>query len=297
MTIKLILIKIKSWLKTKIKNIVSENRPSVVYKYIPYKCGADSFLIPKSPECKYEICSLGLAIPPRKLWLGYGATKEEYLSWGEKHVSKMLELTRTSKFSFAKGDRILDFGCGAGRMIRHLKNLSESCEIWGTDIDAESIYWCKQFLSPPFNFATTTTAPHLPFEDRYFNYIYCGSVFTHIDDLAEAWLLELRRILSFDGRLYLTIHDNHTIKLFDDPSKNYSLIRTMKAHDLYVKSKNTFGMLTIGRGADSQIFYDIDYFCKTLSSMYQIFSVTEEAYGYQTAILVKTKSNRKTETK
>ena len=53
------------------------------------------------------------------------------------------------------------------------------------------------------------------FSDSYFDLIFTGSAFTHIDDLAEAWLLELRRLLSEKGRVYITIHDRHTIALLD----------------------------------------------------------------------------------
>jgi len=258
-------------------------------KYLPYKNGTDSFMIPKTSEDERRTCNLGLAVPPSELWLGYGEAEEEYLSGGEKDVRIMLELAKASGFLFTERKRILDLGCGAGRMLRHLKELSESCEIWGTDICAEYIYWCKQHLSPPFHFATTTTIPHLPFEDRYFDFIYCGSLFTHIDDLAEAWLLELRRVLSSTGRLYLTIHDNHTMELFAQRYRDHWLAKWMESHDLYVRSKDSMGMLAIGRDSGSQIFYDIDYFCKTVESVYDVLSITQEAYGYQTGILLKTK--------
>jgi len=229
-----------------------------------------------------------LPVPPENLRLGY----EEYLSSGEGHVKTMFEIIEASDFSLNEGNKILDLGCGAGRMIRHLKNLSAACEIWGTDISAEHIYWCKQNLSPPFNFATTTKIPHLPFEDRYFNLIYCGSLFTHIDDLAEAWLLELRRILSPNGRLYITIHDNHTMELFDDEYSFPEIVKHIKSHEIFEESKDKMGMLSIGRDDSSQVFYDIDYFTKTLNPMFEILSITQEAYYYQTAILLKRKSGR-----
>jgi len=280
----------KAWLKMKIQNVaIDGDAPTLALKYRPYKYRSESFLIPKSPELNYEKCSLGLAIPPKELWLGYGDTKEEYLSGGEEHVQKMLELVRDSDFSFAEEGRILDFGCGAGRMIRFLKNISESYEIWGTDISAEHIYWCKQYLSPPFHFATTTTIPHLPFEDRYFDFIYAGLVFTHIDDLAEAWLLELRRILASNGRLFVTIHDDHTVRLLDGVYKECPLAKMMRTHNLYNSSKGTTGMLVVGRDTGSQVFYDIDYFLRTLRPMYHIHSVTQEGHGYQTAVLLERK--------
>ena len=114
-------------------------------------------------------------------------------------------------------------------MIRHLEDFAESSEIWGLDINAEQIFWCKQHLDPPFHFATTTTIPHLPFEDGYFDFVYAGSVFTHIDDLADSWLLELRRVLSRDGRLYVTIHDNRTIELLNTLYRDLRLSRALRA--------------------------------------------------------------------
>jgi SAM-dependent methyltransferase len=275
---------IKSWLKRKIKGIAHEGDPPTSYK--PYEPGANWYVIPKHPQSDGEIDS-GLAIPPRDLWLGYGDSKDEYLSDGKTHVTRMLELINASGFSFAKGNRVLELGCASGRMIRHLKFLSETCEIWGTDIGGAHICWAKQHLSPPFHFALTTTRPHLPFEDRSFHVIYCGSVFTHIDDLSDAWLCELWRILSPQGRLYLTIHDRHTMELLEGAYKRTPLAKRMSSHNESSASRETFGMLVIGRGPGSQVFYDDEYLSKTLNSLaFRVLSVTQEAYGYQTAFLV-----------
>ena len=206
---------------------------------------------------------------------------------GREDVDTMLKLVDASDFALSDGDRILDFGCASGRMIRHLDTLPVSCEIWGTDICAELIYWCRQNLSPPFHFATTTTAPHLPFEDQYFNLIYAGSVFTHLEELAEAWLLELRRILSPNGRLYFTIQDNHTIQLLDGPWKDSNLGRKVRACNPDDSWKTNMGMFVMDRATAPLVFYDTDYFKQTLGSMFHVLSMTEEAYGPQTAVLVK----------
>lgn len=276
---------VRSRLREKLKSIVSEKTPSFQeLAYIPYQPGQD-FVIPPNRVEDVDAGGSELPIPPKELWLGYS-----YPVHGKAHVSKMLEIVYASDFSFKKNDRILDFGCGAGRMIRHLKDLSKTCEIWGVDIRAEHIYWCKQHLSPPFNFAATTKIPHLPFEDRSFHLIYCGSVFTHIDDLADAWLLELQRILAPGGRLYLTVHDNHTIELFEGALYgSVKIVRQIKSHEIYQKSKDSFAMFTVGRDNNSQVFYDTGYFSKTLRPMFDIVSVNQEAYFYQTAFLLKRK--------
>ena len=275
-------------------------------KYLPEAYGCDSYTISKQQTYANEGVSDsdGLSIPPRDLWLGYGRDfgdkgAEWYITKGKRDTDRMLEIATTSNFSLTPGSRLLDMGCAAGRMIRHLSALSQSCEIWGVDVSAPHINWCKGNLTPPFHFATTTTVPHLPFEDSYFDLIYTGSVFTHIDDLADAWLLELRRVLSPGGRLYVTIHDRHTIKLLDEgyhyDKAGYftdkDLVETelttkLNSNPTYIKERDNFGMLVIGRDYASQVFYDVEYFSKAVAGIFDLISVTEEAYGHQTAVLV-----------
>jgi ubiquinone/menaquinone biosynthesis C-methylase UbiE len=263
--------------------------PVTAVKYFPYKYGEDSYYIPKLLNLGIDRCVHGLPVPPKELWQGYGKTSEEYLESGREHVQKMLEILEASNFSLDGGKRILELGCGGGRMIHHLKEFSDSGEIWGTDVCAEYIIWCKQYLSPPFNFATTTTIPHLPFADGYFDFVYAGSIFTHIDDLPDAWLLEIRRILSSSGMFYVTIHDEHTIELLDTVYKNGWFERYLNADPVYFTHKKKAGMIVVGRSTDSQVFYDLEFFKKTLCSIFKVVSVTPEAYGYQTGILLQKK--------
>jgi SAM-dependent methyltransferase len=253
--------------------------------YIPYMPRED-FALPKTTTRDAYTPERQLPIPPEHLWLGYN-----YPLHGKTHVDRMLEILSASDFALHPGDRVLDFGCGAGRMIRHLRSFAETSEVWGTDISAEHILWCKRNLSPPFRFATTTKVPHLPFEDRSFRLIYCGSVFTHIDDLADAWLLELSRILTPDGRLYVTIHDEHTVRLMEDgDAANW--LSPLKSRKVFQQSKDSFDMISIGRDDASQVFYDREYFSRMARSAFEVLSVTPEAYFYQTAFVLKRNSAR-----
>ena len=45
---------------------------------------------------------------------------------------------------FSEFERMLDFGCGPGRYIRHLEPLSETTEIHGADIDGQMIDWLRK---------------------------------------------------------------------------------------------------------------------------------------------------------
>jgi SAM-dependent methyltransferase len=197
----------------------------------------------------------------------------------------MRNILAASGFSFQDGCRVLELGCAGGRMLRFFEDVARRGEVWGTDISGEHIFWCKQNLSPPFNFFITTTTPHLPFADAYFDLIYAGSVFTHIDDLADTWLLELRRLLKPGGRLYITIHDNHTIRVLSEEQKD-PLSKTLFCRKDYFENGD-YEMFTIGRFMRSQVFYDTDYLARTLKPFFELESVTPQAYGFQTGVLLR----------
>jgi ubiquinone/menaquinone biosynthesis C-methylase UbiE len=235
----------------------------------------------------------GLPVPPDALRSGYGSESAAYLASGRQHHQNMMELVTGSGFAFQDGDRILDFGCSSGRMIRCFKNMAEHHEVWGADISAEHILWCQDHLSPPLRFTTTTTYPHLPFEDNSFGLIYAGSVFTHIGDLEDSWLLELRRILRPGGCLYATVHDNHTIDILISSPPGHWL------HDWYVRTmlidfdtrlgflRTGFKMFTINvKAGSSQVFHDREYLRRRWGRFLTVRSLHPEAYGYQTAVLM-----------
>jgi SAM-dependent methyltransferase len=95
--------------------------------------------------------------------------------------------------------RMLDFGCGAGQTLRQFAVEGSRAELWGCDIDAESIGWLERNLSPPLNLFTVGERAALPKPDDHFDLIYAFSVFTHVDAGWAAWVLELHRVLKPDG--------------------------------------------------------------------------------------------------
>ena len=103
-----------------------------------------------------------------------------------------------------EGRRLLDFGCGAGRTLSHFLDQADSAEIWGCDIDAESIDWLQRNLCPPLHALRNEAEPALPFADGHFDLVWALSVFTHLVDTWAPWLLELHRVLADDGILIAT---------------------------------------------------------------------------------------------
>lgn len=106
----------------------------------------------------------------------------------------------------ADGARVLDFGCGSGRLLRHLLGEGARCEIHGCDIDGASVAWVQEHLCPPLAGAhRCPPEPPLAFEDAAFDVVLAVSVFSQMAVGWEAWLLELRRLLRPGGLLVLTL--------------------------------------------------------------------------------------------
>ncbi len=103
------------------------------------------------------------------------------------------------------GKRVLDFGCGAGRVVRHALSEDPDGSYWGCDIDERSVEWMRANLAPPLQVFRSEEWPPTPMADGHFDLIYAFSVFTHLLDSWSAWLLELHRLLARDGVLIVTV--------------------------------------------------------------------------------------------
>jgi SAM-dependent methyltransferase len=105
------------------------------------------------------------------------------------------------------GRRVLDFGCGAGRVLRHFASEAADGEFWGCDIDGPSIEWLRRNLCPPLHpdhLLQSLESPGLPLADGSFDLIYAISVYTHLTDDWAGWLLEHHRLLTEGGLLLAT---------------------------------------------------------------------------------------------
>jgi len=111
--------------------------------------------------------------------------------------------------SFTDYSRALEFGCGCGRMLLHLRDVGEKVELHGVDIDAEAIAWAQAHI-PWVRCAVNDGLPPLAFPDAHFDLVFNQSVFTHLDErYQDAWLAELRRIVKPGGDLVLSVSGEH----------------------------------------------------------------------------------------
>lgn len=127
---------------------------------------------------------------------------------------------------------LLDLGCASGRVVRHVPALAPGLAAFGVDIGLTGVAWARRWLPPAITVAQGTVLPHLPFADGELDVVYAGSVFTHIGDFEEAWLLELRRVLRPGGIAVLTIHPERIWAEARDPEHVLARIVTGAPHRL-----------------------------------------------------------------
>lgn len=229
----------------------------------------------------------GLPLPPQSLWRGYGQTGERYIELASAHADSMLRVLDAAGVPADPSPRVLDFGCAAAPMLRMVRHRRPMWEMWGCDIDPLAIDWCRRHLPESVRVFTGTTAPHLPLSDGSFDLVYAGSVFTHIEHLADAWLLELARVLRPGGHLYATIHDRAFIAHTIADAPHWRLTLNILKHFSRAQLDADWAWMSMGTGTNANIFYDRAHFLRMATAGFTCVSVTERAYGSQTALLLR----------
>jgi len=121
----------------------------------------------------------------------------ETARWVIGHLEKHLHLDHV---------RILDWGCGPARVVRHLPDLLKpGCQIFGTDYNPASIQWDQDNI-PQVTFSLNRLEPPLPYPGHFFDAVYGISIFTHLSEkLHYAWYSELVRLTRPGGIIILTM--------------------------------------------------------------------------------------------
>jgi SAM-dependent methyltransferase len=151
------------------------------------------------------------ALPPADLiWRVAGTPDEQwFLDSGKQTVVDWTAALESVGADLGSARRILDFGCGCGRVERWLQELGQHSELHAVDIDADAIAWAADHL-PWARFQVGPTWPPLPYPDGYFDLVVNHSVFSHLDArYQDAWLQELRRVTSPGAYLLLSFHGDH----------------------------------------------------------------------------------------
>jgi SAM-dependent methyltransferase len=108
--------------------------------------------------------------------------------------------------------RVLDFGCGWGRILRFFLKDCRAANVHGVDVDPHLVAVCQSTF-PYSQFAQVNHAPPTTLPDESFDVITGYSVFSHLaEPVSLAWVAELTRLLKPRGLLFVTTHPRDFIE-------------------------------------------------------------------------------------
>lgn len=159
---------------------------------------------------------------------GAGALHEAAAMYREIH-----SYARKNGLIFTPDTRVLDFGCGFGRMLRFfLKDVAPG-NLIGTDVYPMFVDICND-LFQSMHFDNNEPYPPLPYPDASFDIIYAYSVFSHLSEPAHLqWLKEFRRIIRPGGLIFLTLRQKKFLKIYN---KKIGVSGLSQYEDMLVRS-------------------------------------------------------------
>jgi SAM-dependent methyltransferase len=156
----------------------------------------------------------GPLIPPARL---HAVGDSDFRVTGDEFLRLFVELA-----ALRPDERVLDVGCGVGRIARALTgHLGERGSYDGFDVARVAIRWCRRHYARHSNFtfthvnvANSSYNPagavpaarfSFPYPSSSFDFVFLTSVFTHMMGAAvERYLHEIARVLAPGGRCLLT---------------------------------------------------------------------------------------------
>lgn len=139
-------------------------------------------------------------LPPARLrfHVAGSSDRSSFVSIGANAARQLMEAAARHRAPATIND-VLDFGCGCGRIARHLPAM----RMTGIDVDARSIGWCAKHLAGDWRVIAHDPPTALP--SSAFDLVYAVSVFTHLAETRQrAWIAELHRLLRDGGLLVVT---------------------------------------------------------------------------------------------
>jgi ubiquinone/menaquinone biosynthesis C-methylase UbiE len=160
-----------------------------------------------------------IVLPPDYiLFESFKMDYEKYFVGGQKSATWVKE--QIQPYIPIEQVKILDWGCGPARILRHLPTLFDAkSQFFGTDYNENTIQWCQNHLKN-IHFAKNDLHPPLAYEAHFFNAIYGISIFTHLSETNHRlWFDELCRVLKQGGILLLTTHGTVFKAIMTDSEK------------------------------------------------------------------------------
>jgi SAM-dependent methyltransferase len=188
-----------------IQHLLRETHLLNFVQYVRYICRIISLT---KPNRAFIQAHPQFKLPPKYLAFdAYTAPDWEYYhASGVTMAADIADLIKRYRLP-VDGIRVLEWGCGPARVIRHLPDkLGSAAQVLGSDYNHKSIQWARNNIGDRrVQFFTNQLEPPLSFAAKTFDFVYALSVFTHLSaENCLKWICELDRVLKDDGLLFFT---------------------------------------------------------------------------------------------
>jgi len=128
-----------------------------------------------------------------------------YGETAEQELRSFLERFEIQAPAELAGKRILDIGCGSGRLTRNLARWAPHAEVVGGELSNSALLAHLRCRDAANAFIVQMDLHHPPFAPESFDFVYADGVLPHVPD-PEAGLACLDRLTRPGGRLFLWIY-------------------------------------------------------------------------------------------
>lgn len=135
------------------------------------------------------------------------------------------------KIDFFKVNRLLELGCGNGKLWQENKIDLRNREIFLSDISEGMVDEVRNKLGSDFN-CIVADAEKIPFKDAYFDSIIANHVLFYLNDLNQG-LKEISRVLKPNGVLYCSTYGSNHMKEITDIVQSFDSRINLSNHSLY----------------------------------------------------------------
>ena len=155
-----------------------------------------------------------------------------------------------NQIDFSKVNRLLELGCGNGKLWQENRIDLRNREIFLSDISEGMVEEVRNKLGTDFN-CIVADAEKIPFKDSYFDTIIANHVLFYLNDL-NLGLKEIDRVLKSDGILYCSTYGKNHMKEITEIVQNFDSRINLSNHSLY----DIFG-LENGESILKEYFFNI----------------------------------------
>ncbi|MGH9380120.1 MAG: class I SAM-dependent methyltransferase [Thermoanaerobaculia bacterium] len=148
--------------------------------------------------------------PPEKVqkrWTGDSGSSLMRRSCATMRLMEVMKYRVTGRGT--RDCRILDYGCGWGRLLRLANYFSPVDRVYGVDVMEASLKECDKGRVPNRTALVAAAPAVLPFDGEEFDLVFAFSVFTHIPaEVAKAVLQAVRARVAPESAFIITIRSH-----------------------------------------------------------------------------------------